>query len=101
MVSAMDARGGEVYRGTREECDRRAWDAFVITRERYAELIAVERVREVAEAKYGDHLFCVEANIGGGWSEVKVWLSFPGNKVNDQDECDGNHQYRYDPDNGR
>ena len=53
LASALDARGGEVYRGTREECARRAWDAFGITRKRYAELIAPGLVRKAAEEKWG------------------------------------------------
>lgn len=53
LVSALEARLGEVWRGERSECIRSAWEAFGITRKRYAELIAVERVREVAGAKYG------------------------------------------------
>ncbi len=63
LFSAMDARGGEVYRGTREQCERRAWDAFGTPRKCHAELIAVERVREVAESS--------------GWALIAVHMEAP------------------------
>jgi len=89
LVSAMDARGGEVYWGTREECERRAWDAFGITRKRYAELIAVELVREAAIEKHGESELGVGHTHGDGIHafEVLRWGKVLARGI-DYDLCD-------------
>lgn len=67
LVKLTDADGREVCRGTRTMAAMLSWVFFGITRKRYAELTAVERVRAAAEAYckgrgiaiegivYGDH----------------------------------------------
>ncbi len=56
-----------------EDC----WEQFGITRKRYAELIAVERVEQAARAKYGD-----PARLSVNWlsSEVVIHVYSPKNE---------------------
>ena len=75
LISALEARGGEVWRGRKGECARRAWDAFGITRKRYAELIAVERVREAAGDKVSDP-FDVEVMVQAQ-GVARIWVVCP------------------------
>jgi len=57
-----------------EDC----WEQFGITRKRYAELIAVERVREVAEEKTRSPLNIQwEEETDTGWVQIVVWAREP------------------------
>ncbi len=52
-VMTADSHDAICSAGTRDEAVDLAWRNFGPTRKRYAELIAVERVREVAAEKWG------------------------------------------------